>query len=532
MNSQKKFNIITAINNESEIGVKEYGEHSLPWPMIKEDMNFFFSTTSNTPSPDLVNAIIVGYNTWTTLPPNYRKNTNRITIVISRELMPMESGMTHCKEIFVKTFDEALNYASDITNLNEIFVIGGAVIYDAALAHPMLDRIYLTHIQNSYPKKTNAVEHIVHFPISNMHFDQFVDQQVLNLEYESEQKLDVGKNIYYRFKTYKVCSPNFTDMYRKIKKNDRIEYLGFDALFIEDSNKNLEEYQYLNLVRTIIEKGTLKQTRNAVTKSIFGYQLRYDLSLGYPLATVKKSFPKSIFEELMWMIRGQTDVKKLREKGVNIWNKNSTKEFLEKYGLPYEQDDIGCGYGFQLRHFGAEYTNCKTDYAGKGTDQLQLCIDLINKDPHSRRIIIDLWNATDIDKMALAPCHLIYNFGVDLYNEPNESGRRGKLNCHLFQRSWDVLLGWNTTTAALLTYLLAHHCDLDPGILVHSISDAHLYSTHIESGAVEKLLSRIPRNPPTLKIINKKNNIEDYEFSDLVIENYYPCPPIIAEMIA
>ena len=528
MNSQKKFNIITAINDAAEIGVKEYGQYSLPWPMIAEDMNFFFNTTSELLSETQVNAIIVGYNTWTTLPPSYRKNKKRITIVISRTA---EIDKPLNDEIFVKTFNDALTYASLINNLNEIFVIGGAVIYDLAFRHPMLDKIYLTHIRNSYPVE-NVVEHIIHFPISNWHFKAYVLANFLKLIHKSENKLDAGKNIWYRFKTYQVCNSNFHIAYGRTPKNERIKHFDNKMEHMELYGDNIEEYQYLNLVRTIMEKGIIKNTRNGITKSIFGYQLKFDLEQGYPIATVKKSFPKSIFEELMWMVRGQTDVKKLQEKGVNIWNKNSTKEFLQKNGLPYEEYDIGAGYGFQMRHYGAEYVDCKTNYAGKGTDQLQMCIDLINSNSDSRRILIDLWNCSDINKMALPPCPLVYNFGVDKYDQPNQFGKKGKLNCHMFQRSWDVLLGWNTATAALLTYLLAHHCDLDPGILVHSISDAHLYDSHIQSGAIDKLLDRKPRRAPKLSFRGKHANIEDYEFKDVVIEGYYPCPPIVADMVA
>jgi thymidylate synthase len=233
----------------------------------------------------------------------------------------------------------------------------------------------------------------------------------------------------------------------------------------------------------------------------------------------------------MWMLRGQTDTKILEQKNVNIWKKNSTKEYLKQYGLPYAEGDIGPGYGFQMRHYGAEYIDCKTDYTNQGMDQLTECINLLNTNPLSRRIMIDLWNPADVHKQALPPCHCIYNFGVDLYAEPIDS-MRGKLNCHLFQRSWDVLLGWNTTTAALLTYLLAHHCNLDPGIVVHSISNAHLYNEHIESGVVDKLLLRKPRLFPKLNFLRRKENIVDYEFEDLVIDGYYPSPAISANLVA
>ena len=360
---------------------------------------------------------------------------------------------------------------------------------------------------------------------------------------QSNNMHDHGKNINFCFKRYQLTN-NFYYVFPRMFTPDRILTISYGTI-LPSFDRIDGEYQYLDLVRSIIERGIYKQTRNAITKSIFGYQMKYNLADGYPISTLKKSYPKAIFEELMWMIRGQTNVKILQEKNVNIWNKNSSKEFLQQMKLPYEEGDIGPGYGFQMRYYGAKYVNCLADYRGQGVDQLQQCIDLINNDPHSRRIIIDLWNPADVPLMVLPCCHCWYNFSVDLYdssiNDPNGGpeallnsceGKRGKLNCHLIQRSWDVLLGWNTTTAALFTYLLAHHCNLDLGLLVHSISDAHLYKEHIDSGAVAKLLARTPRKMPSLDIVNTRASIEDYEFTDMVIENYYPCPPITAEMIA
>ncbi|XWV25252.1 bifunctional dihydrofolate reductase-thymidylate synthase [Tupanvirus deep ocean] len=526
MNNLKKFSLIVAINNDALIGIKEYDSYSMPWPMLKEDMDFFRLKTTTTCDMDKINATIIGYNTWHTLPNFYKKNSKRKNIIVSKTAMT--DVPTH-NEVYVTNFDAALELAQSMINVDNIFVIGGAMIYDIAMKHDMLDKMYITHINHSYPENI-VVQQKIFFPLNNENIQELSKHDYLTLV-NTKHTFDINKNISFCFKEYQV-QKKFGELYRThncIPKMPRS--VNCDSVIIPiDCHEG--EYQYLDLVRTIMNRGKYKNTRNEVTKSIFGYQLMYDLANGYPLSTVKRSYPKAIFEELMWMVRGQTNVKFLQEKNVTIWNKNSTKEFLQKYGLPYEEGDIGPGYGFQMRHYGAEYTNCQADYTGKGTDQLMECINLINKDPHSRRIIIDLWNARDTSKMALPPCHINYNFGVDLYENPSPSGKRGKLNCHLLQRSWDVLLGWNTTTAALLTYLLAHHCNLDPGLLVHSITDAHLYKTHIDSGAVDKLLQRIPRSFPTLKFLNKKENIEDYEFDDLVIENYYPCPAIIAEMVA
>ncbi|AFX92422.1 bifunctional dihydrofolate reductase-thymidylate synthase [Megavirus courdo11] len=581
MTSLKKFSIIVATNNDNLIGTQEYGECNMPWPYLKDDMNFFRKITTATSQSNEINACIIGHNTWKTLSDAYRKNMKRYNIVITRDSQPNDK---YQNIKYVPTFNEAIEYASYLENINNIFVIGGGVIYDLALRHPNLENIYLTHIQKNYIIESDRR---IYFPLTHKQLNDAVEKNYI--EIESENMIhDIGKNIKMNFLKYRINNNDFSSIYHEVyslqsinltsipKKNiiseSRIQkvskfvmiiymiinciidylysYFNMTKKFFEsigkilqnkcDQNSNqlveysvpFQENQYLNLVNKIISEGTIKKTRNGMTRSIFGYQLQYDLSLGYPLQTVKKSYPKAIFEELMWMIRGQTDVDKLQKVGVHIWDKNSTKEFLESNNLNYEAGDIGPGYGFQMRHFGAKYDNCKTDYHDQGIDQLNNCIDAIMNNPNDRRIIISLWNPVDIKKMALPPCHIIYNFGVDVYDEPNSDGKTGKLNCHLLQRSWDVLLGWNTTTAALLTYILAHHCNLDPGTLIHSISDAHLYQEHIDSGAVDKLLSRKPRQLPKLSFNTKHTNIEDYVFDDIIIEDYYPCPAIIAEMIA
>nr|WBF70884.1 bifunctional dihydrofolate reductase-thymidylate synthase [Megavirus caiporensis] len=581
MTNLKNFSIIVATNNDNLIGTQEYGEYNMPWPYLKDDMNFFRKITTTTPQSNEVNACIIGHNTWKTLPDMYRKNTKRYNIIVTRDLQ-IDDKYHNVKR--VSSFDEAIKYASDLENVSNIFVIGGGVIYDLALRHPNLENIYLTHIQKNY---TIESDRRIYFPLTHKQFNDAIEKDYI--EIESEKMVhDVGKNIKMNFLKYHVKNKDFSSIYHEVyalrsiklksipEKNiipeSRIQkaskyimiiymiinciinylrnYFNITRKFLESIGKILQnkgdqdtiqlveysvpfqEIQYLNLVKKIMSEGIIKKTRNGITRSIFGYQLQYDLSMGYPLQTVKKSYPKAIFEELMWMIRGQTDVDKLKKVGVHIWDKNSTKEFLESNNLNYEAGDIGPGYGFQMRYFGAEYDNCKSDYSGQGIDQLSNCIDAITNNPTDRRIIMSLWNPVDIKKMALPPCHIIYNFGVDVYDEPNSEGKTGKLNCHLLQRSWDVLLGWNTTTAALLTYMLAHHCNLDPGILIHSISDAHLYQEHIDSGAVEKLLLRKPRQLPKLSFKTKHTKIEDYVFDDIIIEDYYPCPAIIAEMIA
>jgi dihydrofolate reductase/thymidylate synthase len=237
--------------------------------------------------------------------------------------------------------------------------------------------------------------------------------------------------------------------------------------------------------------------------------MQYDLNEGFPILTIRKSAPKWIIREFLWFISGSTNVKQLQDQKISIWDHNSSREFLDEIGLSnLKTGDIGAGYGFQLRHAGTNYIDCETEYKD-GIDQLQICTDLIKNDPNNRRILINLWNVADLKKMALPPCHLLYQFTVT----------EGKLNIHLYQRSWDINLGWNYATAALFCHLLAHYCDLQVGILTHTICDCHLYVKHLEY--VKEFIDRPMHKLPTFKIIGEKpEKVDNYTNQQFVIQNY------------
>lgn len=207
--------------------------------------------------------------------------------------------------------------------------------------------------------------------------------------------------------------------------------------------------------------------------SVFGGQMRFNLRENiFPLLTTKKVFFRSIAEELLWFIQGSTDAKVLQAKNVHIWDGNSTREFLDKQGLTHrEEGDLGPVYGFQWRHFGAEYKTCHDNYTGQGVDQLQDVIDRIQKNPSDRRIIMCAWNPVDIPRMALPPCHCLVQFYV----------ANGELSCQLYQRSADMGLGvpFNIASYALLTHMIAHITGLKTGDFVHTLGDAHVYLNHI-----------------------------------------------------
>lgn len=256
--------------------------------------------------------------------------------------------------------------------------------------------------------------------------------------------------------------------------------------------------QYLNLLETILEKGVKKEDRTGTgTTSVFGHQMRFDLSEGFPLVTTKKIHLKSIIHELLWFLDGDTNTKYLTENGVRIWN-----EWADKNG------DLGPVYGSQWRSWkGAN---------GQTVDQITDAVNQIKNNPDSRRIIVSAWNVGELDQMALMPCHAFFQFYV----------ADGKLSCQLYQRSADTFLGvpFNIASYALLTMMMAQVTGLKAGDFVHTLGDAHIYSNHMEQ--VELQMSRETRKLPTMKINQEVKSIFDFKFEDFELEAYDPHPHI------
>ncbi|ASE64307.1 thymidylate synthase [Chryseobacterium indologenes] len=257
---------------------------------------------------------------------------------------------------------------------------------------------------------------------------------------------------------------------------------------------------YLDLLQHILDNGTDKTDRTGTgTRSVFGYQLRYDLSEGFPLVTTKKVHLKSIIYELLWFLNGDTNIKYLNDHGVSIWD-----EWADENG------DLGPVYGAQWRSWhGAD---------GKVVDQITEVIDQIKKNPDSRRLIVSAWNVAEIPNMALAPCHALFQFYV----------ADGKLSLQLYQRSADVFLGvpFNIASYALLLMMVAQVCDLEVGDYVHSFGDVHIYNNHFEQ--VNRQLSRETRPLPTMKLNPDIKDIFNFKFEDFTLENYDPHPGIKA----
>lgn len=257
--------------------------------------------------------------------------------------------------------------------------------------------------------------------------------------------------------------------------------------------ENAEEQQYLDLVQRILDTGMVRGNRTGVhTRSLFGQVMRFDLRDGtLPVLTTKRVAWKAVVEELVWMLQGMTDVTKLQNRGVKIWNEWATREYLDSIGLPHRAvGDLGPIYGFQWRHFGAKYVDCHTDYTGQGTDQLRNIVHSLIMNPNDRRMILSAWNPQDLEQMALPACHMISQFLC----------ADGELTCILDQRSGDVGLGvpFNIASYALLTHLLAAACGLRARELVHLIGDAHIYENHAEP--LRQQLQNSPRAFPKLRL--------------------------------
>jgi thymidylate synthase len=260
--------------------------------------------------------------------------------------------------------------------------------------------------------------------------------------------------------------------------------------------------QYLDLMRHVLDHGTVKTDRTGTgTRSVFGYQMRFDLEEGFPLLTTKKLHLKSIIHELLWFLSGDTNIRYLKEHGVRIWD-----EWADADG------NLGPVYG-------AEWRSWPTPDGGS-IDQIALVVDQIRRTPDSRRLIVTAWNPADVGKQALPPCHCLFQFYV----------ADGRLSCQMYQRSADIFLGvpFNIASYALLTMMMAQVTGLRPGDFVHTLGDAHLYSNHIDQARLQ--LARDPRPLPTMKINPEVNSIFDFVYADFVLEGYDPHPHIKAEV--
>ncbi len=260
--------------------------------------------------------------------------------------------------------------------------------------------------------------------------------------------------------------------------------------------------QFHDLLNHVLDQGNIKSDRtNTGTVSVFGYQMRFNLQEGFPLLTTKKLHTRSIFHELLWFLKGETNIQYLKENKVSIWD-----EWADENG------NLGPVYGKQWRSWETA--------DGRTVDQIANVVQQIKTNPDSRRLLVVAFNPSDVDKMALPPCHAFFQFYV----------ANGKLSCQLYQRSADIFLGvpFNIASYALLTHMVAQVCDLEVGEFIHTLGDAHIYSNHMDQ--VKLLLSRTPKTLPTLKLNPAVKNIFDFKFEDIEVLNYDPLPAIKAEV--
>jgi thymidylate synthase len=363
---------------------------------------------------------------------------------------------------YVSSFSEALAEARKL-KLKYIYVIGGERIYEEASQyanHVILTRIYSTYICDK------------HFNIEGSPIRTSKVMDYNGLKYQ---------HLWYGI------------------------WEGFIRMpFIPSQSEH--DITYNELVKLVLG-GVRRKNRTGIdTLSVFGTQSRYDLRIGLPILTTKKIYVKGIIEELLWMMRGSTDVAELQTVGVNFWNANSTREFLDKAGLTWRENDIGPAYGHAFRHYGALYDEAR-DYSSEGFDQIAYVIELLKNNPDSRRIVISLWNPMTTCCVALPPCHVLYQFDVD----------GDILSCSMYQRSGDIGLGvpFNIVSASLLTHMLAAICGLQVGELIHTIGSAHIYINHVD--ALTNQLSNFILAAPQLDKLPVRDDPSDYTIDDFKI---------------
>ena len=459
-------------------------KNSLPWN-FNEDMNHFRNITMNN-TDNKENIVIMGRNTWESIKNPLPK---RINIVVTSRLSLGEGIHT------ASSLDEALKLAMTFGKGRLIFVIGGTQLLKESFKHPYLESIYETSVV-IYP-------HVKY----DVYFNDKIPSNFDNVHrYESNES-----------------------------KGNCVSILTFNKF-----NKIIKspEQSYINLVKEILDNGEERGDRTGTgTLSIFGSQIVFDIKDQFPLLTTKTVGLKTVFEELIWMLRGQTNNNTLKRKKVGIWTKNSEdhhKKMIQN-GVAHVEGDLGPIYGYQWRSFGGDYKPihlCHENeneierledkhHIGEGFDQIKFVIEEIKKNPESRRILFSGWNPQVLNDVCLPSCH----FACQFY-----TSQKKYLHCKLSMRSNDIFLGapFNIAQYSLLTYMIASMTGYIPGKLVYSIGDAHIYLNHIEQMKIQ--LARPLRNLPYLKVIKTHDKIEDFEFVDFELSDYNPHPTIRGDM--
>lgn len=493
-----KVNLIIAV--DSDWGISKEGK--IPWK-IMEDINFFQDVTKREYVKGKLNVVIMGKNTWLSLPQkgsNINHLEDRINVVVSTTL---EDICNDKLVYFVKSLSEAIKLCENL-QFGKIFVCGGSRIYKEAIKTLIVDRIYVTEIGHDY-----------------------------------------GCDNFFRIDPDPILSDIVPMLQFSAKDLNANEVVNISINFFEKSTHdifgshyaNQEELKYLSLMEDIIKNGQFKSTRNSMVWSKFGEQLKFDLSKSFPLLTTKKIFFKGVVEELLFFLKGDTNANHLNEKGVKIWDANTNREFLDSVGLKhYEVGDMGPMYGFNWVHFGAHYQGMDHNYKGQGFNQIEYCLDLLKKDPHSRRIMMTTYNPSVAKEGCLYPCH-----GIDIIFNVDVSTNTNKLSCMMTQRSADLFLGipFNIASYGLLVHIFCEVINNDetykgrkftPGVLTINLGDVHVYEGHYTQ-CIRQIL-REPYTFPQLKINKTIMNVTDFSYEDLELVDYNSYPSIQAKMYA
>ena len=498
-------NFIVAVDKKLGIGK----DGTIPW-YIKEELKYFKDLTSN-------NVVLMGKNTFFSIPFIHRPLKNRLNLVLTNDRDLLKNNHEHDNLIFFnfkqkhkQTLDNTnqTNESKDLIKLiiissiiksnkdyrdKELFIIGGEKIYHlfynilnrTKFFDLQLNRIYLTYINKDYKCDT---------------FFPKISEEFKLISY-SDSNYSKEENVSYRY----------------LKYEKDINNTSFDS-----------EKEYLNVANQILNNGNYRMDRtNTGIHSIFGSQIRYDITSTIPILTTKRVPFKTCVHELLWFLTGNTNNKDLQDKKVHIWDGNSSREFLDNIGLEHlEEGDCGACYGFQWRHFGGEYKDCNTDYTGIGTDQVSYVLNLLKNDPYSRRIFLSAWNPTDLKNTCLPPCHVSIQFYVE------EKNNVKYLSGHMYQRSADWFLGepFNILSYTILIYLFATITDMVPNELIISTGDTHIYSNHVEQMREQTKRSIITKPKLWINPDVKNKKLEDITIDDFDLVGYFCHPTIKGKM--
>lgn len=485
----KMIKLILAPSDNNIIGLNEPVDNSLlPWH-LPSDMKRFSKTTKNT-------TVVMGRRTWESLPDEFRPLPNRENYVLTRN-----KDLVCDRATVVYDIKDIVDHANNNPQ-KDIFIIGGTEIYNQFLPHA--DEIYLTRVHIQVPVSDNTVLG------PELNFTKFGNPDGFFLASCESFQDDSIPNTFYIFK-------------RKLDKED------IENLRIQAKKKFKEPFvmgEYENLLKHILYKGDAKLDRTGTgTVSVFGYQMRFDLKNSFPLITTKEVNLRSIIYELLWFIKGDTNIKYLVDNGVGIWNdwpydkykksKDFQGESIKEFAAKIKNDN---DFAEKWGNLGPVYGKQWRDW--DGIDQLLNLINQLKNNPDSRRHIISAWNPTEVDRMALPPCHCLFQFYVV----------NNKLSCQLYQRSADVFLGvpFNIASYALLTQMIACAYDFELGEFIHTFGDLHIYANHFDQVVTQ--LNRSCYSRPQMIINPEVKSIFDFKFEDFTLKDYECHPPIRAEV--